>query len=153
MRIRQLVSDVRRPSGAMAVMLSGTLLAIVGCGETSPRSSGEGHLQVSVEEQVRAVANTVLQAYVDEDYSRLCTQFAPGTFAELLAVTKAASCEELFSNAPTFEAPSPQQVKDTEVRIRGDHAKIVFTQTAWPDAPGEDPWPPVARRQGRMTTP
>ena len=126
MRLAQLISSKRRLSAAMAVALSGASLAVVECGDSSTRPSGDSRPRASEEERVRAVAKAVLQAYADEDYRRLCAQYAPGTFTELLAVTKIDSCEDLFGNASTFEMPSPQQVNDAEVRIRGDHAKLMF---------------------------
>jgi hypothetical protein len=79
-------------------------------------------------EQVRDVAKAITQAYADEDYSRLCAQFAPGTFTELIALAKVDNCEALFAKAPTFSAPSPQQINRADARIRGDRATLVFDE-------------------------
>jgi len=77
-------------------------------------------------EQLRNVAKAITQAYADGDYARLCAQFAPGTFTELIALAKVDSCEALFAKAPTFSAPSPQQIDRAAARIRGDRATLVF---------------------------
>jgi hypothetical protein len=77
-------------------------------------------------EQIRDVAKAISQAYADEDYARLCEQFAPGTFTQVIAVAKVDSCEALFAKAPTFSAPSPQQIDRAETRILGDRATLVF---------------------------
>jgi hypothetical protein len=79
-------------------------------------------------EQIRDVAKAISQAYADEDYARLCEQFAPGTFTQLIAIAKVDSCEALFAKAPTFSAPSPQQIDRAEARIRGDRATLVFRE-------------------------
>ena len=79
-------------------------------------------------EQVRDVAKAITQAYADEDYTRLCAQFAPGTFTELIALAKVDNCEALFAKAPTFSAPSPQQIDRADARIRGDRAALVFDE-------------------------
>jgi hypothetical protein len=79
-------------------------------------------------EQIRDVAKALLRAYADEDYARLCEQFAPGTFTQLIAAAKVESCEALFAKAPTFSAPSPQQIDRADARIRGDRATLVFRE-------------------------
>ena len=79
-------------------------------------------------EQVRDVAKAITQAYADEDYARLCAQFAPGTFTEVIALAKVESCEALFAKAPTFSAPSPQQIDRADARIRGDRATLIFDE-------------------------
>ena len=79
-------------------------------------------------EQIRDVAKALLRAYADEDYARLCEQFAPGTFTKLIVTAKVESCEALFVKAPSFSAPSPQQIDRADARIRGDHATLVFRE-------------------------
>jgi hypothetical protein len=79
-------------------------------------------------DQIRGVAKTLLQAYADEDYARLCEQFAPGTFTQLIAAGKVESCEALFAKAPTFSAPNPQQIDRAEAHVRGDRATLVFRE-------------------------
>jgi hypothetical protein len=77
-------------------------------------------------EQIRDVAKAISQAYADEDYARLCEQFAPGTFTQVIALAKVESCEALFAKAPTFSAPSPPQIDRADARVRGDRATLVF---------------------------
>jgi hypothetical protein len=105
---------------------------LAGCGDDERRAAPVP-LQAPADRQVRDVAKAVTQAYDAEDYRRLCAQFAPGTFAEILTAVHVDSCEELFRRAPSFEAPSPQQIDAADVGVRGEQAIIRFAQ------PGVDP--------------
>jgi len=95
-------------------------LAVAGCGANAPPPSDE--------QQIRATMKAVTQAFADEDYQRLCAQWAPGTFKELLAAADLRSCEDFWSRVETFEAPTPRQINAARVRIDGDHANVDFRE-------------------------
>jgi len=59
---------------------------------------------VPAEEQVRAVAKAVV------------------------VLAGVADCPALFADAPTFEAPSPQQIDRARTQVRGDRAEIDFAE-------------------------
>ena len=116
-----------RPFSAVPAPIA-ALLALAGCGGSAPRTPIAPLAPPSDEQQVRAVAKAIVEAYAAEDYGRLCAQFAPGTFTAVLPAVKVASCEDLFRKLPSFEAPSPQQVNAAAVRIRGDRATIDYRE-------------------------
>ena len=119
------------PHRLLAAAVLTAAIAFSACGEgdervAQPLPSVTQH--PSDADQIRDVAKTVLRAYADEDYTRLCEQFAPGTFTQLIAAGKVDSCEELFAKAPTFSAPNPRQIDRAQARIRGDRATLVFRE-------------------------
>ena len=105
---------------------------LAGCGDDEQRAA-HSPLRAPADRQVRDVAKAVTQAHDAEDYGRLCAQFAPGTFAEILTAVHVDSCQELFRRAPSFEAPSARQIDAADVGVSGDQAIIRFAQ------PGVDP--------------
>ena len=119
------------PRRLLAAAVLAVALAFAACGGSEQRLAQplpSVPTRPSDAEQIRDVAKAISQAYADEDYARLCAQFAPGTFTELIAIAKVDSCEALFAKAPTFSAPSPQQIDRADARIRGDRATLVFRE-------------------------
>jgi hypothetical protein len=125
-------SVLLRRARALAPALLCCAPLIAACGDDGQRAA-PASLRAPADQQVRDVAKAVAQAYLAEDYPRLCAQFAPDTFAEILTAVDVDSCEELFRRAPSFAAPSPQQIDAAEVRVSGDRAIIRF------ERPGVDP--------------
>ena len=110
---------------ALAALCGALPLAACSADEAPP---AERPAAVPAEQQVRTVAKTVAQAYVAEDYDRLCAQFAPGTFKQVIELAGVDDCPALFAKAPSFSAPSPQQIDAAHTRIRGDRATIDFAE-------------------------